>query len=95
MAINEYYNEEAVITAISTALEVFYNSLIDKIDGLDIVKVMKRKNPYLYRAKAMENAAVIVESVLNCFLYSQFIHFAFNFDFSRLQSAILVLISYI
>ncbi len=70
MAINEYYNEEAVITAISTALEVFYNSLIDKIDGLDIVKVMKRKNPYLYRAKAMENAAEIVESVLSAFVSS-------------------------
>ena len=49
---------------------MFYNSLIDKIDGLDIVKVMKRKNPYLYRAKAMENAAEIVESVLSAFVSS-------------------------
>ena len=70
MAINNQYNEEAVITAISTALETFYSSLIDKIDGLDIVKVMKRKNPYLYRAKAMENAAEIVESVLSAFVSS-------------------------
>lgn len=70
MAINESYKEEAVIQAIATALETFYGSLIEKIDGLDIVKVMKRKNPYLYRAKAMQNASEIVESVLSAFISS-------------------------
>ena len=70
MAINNSYDEQAVIKAIASALEVFYGSLIEKIDGLDIVKVMKRKNPYLYRAKAMENAAEIVESVLSAFVSS-------------------------
>ena len=70
MAINNSYNEQSVIQAISKALETFYKSLIEKIDGLDIVKIMRRKNPYLYRAKAMENAAEIVESVLNAFVSS-------------------------
>ena len=31
---------------------------------------MKRKNPYLYRAKAMQNASEIVESVLTAFVSS-------------------------
>jgi len=44
--------------------------LIEKIDGLDIKKVMKRKNPYLYRAKAMQSASEIVESVLAAFVSS-------------------------
>ena len=70
MAINDTYNEQAVVEAIATALETFYGSLIEKIDGLDIVKVMKRKNPYLYRAKAMQNASEIVESVLSAFVSS-------------------------
>ena len=70
VAINDSYDEKAVIEAISNALEMFYRSLIEKIDGLDIVKIMKRKNPYLYRAKAMENASEIVESVLNAFVSS-------------------------
>ena len=70
MAINNSYDEQAVIKAIASALELFYGSLIEKIDGLDIVKVMKRKNPYLYRAKAMQNAAEIVESVLSAFVSS-------------------------
>lgn len=70
MAINYTYDEKAVVQAISEALEMFYKSLIEKIDGLDIVKIMRRKNPYLYRAKAMENASEIVESVLSAFVSS-------------------------
>lgn len=70
MAIGTSYKEEDVVQAIGMALEDFYKSLIDKIDGLDIVKIMKRKNPYLYRAKAMENASEIVESVLSAFVTS-------------------------
>lgn len=70
MAIGTGYNEEKVISAIASGLELFYNSLIEKIDGLDIKKVMKRKNPYLYRAKAMENATDIVKSVLDAFVSS-------------------------
>ena len=70
MPINTNYDEEAVVKAIAIALESFYNSLIQKIDSLNIKKVMKRKNPYLYRAKAMQNASEIVESVLTAFVSS-------------------------
>ena len=70
MAIGTTYNEEDVVKAIATALDTFYSSLIEKIDGLDIIKIMKRKNPYLYRAKAMENASEIVENVLGAFVSS-------------------------
>lgn len=70
MAIGTTYNEQEVVQAIASALDTFYNTLIEKIDGLDIVKIMKRKNPYLYRAKAMENASEIVENVLSAFVTS-------------------------
>ena len=56
--------------AYSCALETFYSNLIAKIDELNIQKIMKRKNPYLYRAKAMQNAAEIVDSVLTAFVSS-------------------------
>lgn len=56
--------------AIASALETFYGTLIEKIDGLNIQKVMKRKNPYLYRAKAMQSATEIVDSVLTAFVSS-------------------------
>lgn len=64
------YDEKKVVKAIASALETFYDSLITKIDQLDIEKIMKRKNPYLYRAKAMQNASEIVESVLTAFVSS-------------------------
>ncbi len=70
MAINSMYDEKKVVKAIASALETFYDSLITKIDQLDIEKIMKRKNPYLYRAKAMQNASEIVESVLTAFVSS-------------------------
>ena len=55
---------------LSRTCGIWFNTLIEKIDGLDIVKIMKRKNPYLYRAKAMENASEIVENVLSAFVTS-------------------------
>ena len=70
MPINNSYDEKEVVQAIAKSLEIFYSTLIEKIDTLDIKKVMKRKNPYLYRAKAMENASEIVESVLSAFVTS-------------------------
>lgn len=65
MIANKPYNEEEITKTIGFALDDFYTTLIKRIDKLDIKAVMKRKNPYLYRAKAMQNAAEIVESVLS------------------------------
>lgn len=70
MPLNNLYDEQAVIQAIASALETFYGTLIEKIDGLNIQKVMRRKNPYLYRAKAMQSANEIVDSVLTAFVSS-------------------------
>lgn len=70
MAITNSYDEHAVVSAIASALETFYGTLIEKIDKLDIRKVMRRKNPYLYRAKAVGNASEIVDSVLSAFVSS-------------------------
>lgn len=64
------YNEEAVVKAIAQALEEFYSSVISNMDKLNITKVMSRKNPYLYRAKAVSSAADIVDGVLSAFVSS-------------------------
>ena len=70
MPINDSYDEQAVIGAIAGALDRFYTSLIEKVDSLNIKKVMRRKNPYLFRAKAMNGAAQIVEAILAAFVSS-------------------------
>lgn len=70
MVINRDYDAESVKRAIANALENFYGSLIKKINGIDISTIMKSKNPYLYRSKAMQSAAEIVDSVLQAFVSS-------------------------
>lgn len=70
MPINNGYNEDSIIEAIATALDNFYTNLISGIDRLNIKKVMKRKNPYLFRAKAMNGAAQIIDAILAAFVSS-------------------------
>lgn len=70
MPINESYDEQAVVEAIAKALDRYYTSLIEKVDGLNIKKIMKRKNPYLFRAKAVNGAAQIVDAILAAFISS-------------------------
>jgi len=70
MSIRNSYDEQAVVSAIANALETFYASLIHNIDKINIKQIMKRKNPYLYRAKAMQNASEIIDSVLSAYVSS-------------------------
>lgn len=42
MSVNNKYDESEVVSAIAKALETFYNTLIEKIDTLNIEKIMKR-----------------------------------------------------
>ena len=70
MPINNAYNEEAIVQAIATALDAFYSSLIAKVDALNVKAIMKRKNPYLFRAKSMNGAAQIVDAIMAAFVSS-------------------------
>ena len=70
MPINNSYNEDAIVEAIATALDNFYTNLIKKVDSLNVKAVMKRKNPYLFRAKAMNGAAQIIDAILAAFVSS-------------------------
>lgn len=70
MPINNSYDEQAVIQAIAKALDDFYGALIKKVDVLNIKTIMRKKNPYLFRAKAMNGAAQIVEAILSAFVSS-------------------------
>ena len=70
MPINNSYDEAAIVEAIATALDNFYTNLIKKVDSLNVKTVMKRKNPYLFRAKAMNGAAQIIDAILAAFVSS-------------------------
>ncbi len=68
--LNNGYNEQAVIETIAKALETFYERLTANLDGIDIYKILKKKNIYLYRAKGVQTAAEVVDSILAAFVSS-------------------------
>ena len=70
MAINQRYSEPEVIRSVANALDDFYKSLINNLGKLNIKTVMRRKNPYLFRAKAMNGASQIVDALLMAFVSS-------------------------
>ena len=70
MPINNLYDEKRIVLAIAEALDNFYKGLINNINNLNIEKSIKRKNPYLFRAKAMNSAADIVDAILAAFISS-------------------------
>lgn len=68
--LNNIYDEDAVIRAVGTALTDFYTSLTRTLDKIDVDKILKRKNPYLYRAKGISSAGQIVDGILAAYISS-------------------------
>ncbi len=64
------YDEEAAVAAVARAVKSFYERVISSMDGLDIKKMMRRKNPYLYKVKGVVKASEIVEATLSAFVSS-------------------------
>ena len=53
-----------------TALTEFYAALTRTLDNVDVDKILKRKNPYLYRAKGINSARQIVDGILSAYVSS-------------------------
>ena len=68
--LNSSYDEKAVYSAIGTALTNFYTALTRTLDNIDVDKILKRKNPYLYRAKGINSASQIVDGILAAYVSS-------------------------
>ena len=64
--LNNGYDEAAV----GAALTEFYQSLTSALDNINVDKILKRKNPYLYRAKGVNGAAQIVSGILSAYVSS-------------------------
>lgn len=62
---------EKVNRFVEETIEEFHQKKIEKLESLDLKTVLSRKNPYLYKAKGMENAGDIVKSMVNYYLASQ------------------------
>jgi len=49
----------------------FYDIRLQKLNGLTLNEIMKRKNPYLFKAKNIQTAEELVRYILDAFLSSQ------------------------
>ena len=68
---NQYrYDEDKIKQLVSESLNVFYTKLIGNIDKLDLRKVLKKKNPYLYRAKGIGKASDMISALVDAYISS-------------------------
>lgn len=55
---------------VETAIDLFYQRRIEKLNSLNLWQVLKRKNPYLFQVYGFDTAQDIVESILSAFMSS-------------------------
>ncbi|MCX7852282.1 MAG: PmeII family type II restriction endonuclease [Caldilineales bacterium] len=67
---NNYILEE-IKTFIENNIHTFHERRLSKLSSLRLEDVIKRKNPYLFRAKAQNTAHKLVEAILSAYLSSQ------------------------
>lgn len=68
--LNISYDEERIQQAIAVGLSRFYANLTAGLSKVDLEDILKRKDPYLYRAKGMNNATDLVDSILSAYVSS-------------------------
>jgi hypothetical protein len=64
-------NESAISKYISSNIKSFHDKLFDRLLALKLKNVLTRKNPYLFKAKALDVAHDLVKSILDAYLSSQ------------------------
>lgn len=69
-SLNNHYDEKAVYTVVDAALTNFYKALTGKLNTIKLNEILKKKNPYLYRAKGLTSAGQIVGSILAAYISS-------------------------
>lgn len=60
-----------LLSFIEPKISDFHNKRVQKLSELKLIDVLKRKNPYLFKAKNINTAAGLVKCLLDAFLSSQ------------------------
>ena len=64
-------NRNILIRFIEPNIELFHKKRLESLLHLRLNKVLERKNPYLFKAKNINTAEMLVRSLLNAYLSSQ------------------------
>ena len=62
---------EEIAAFVENNISLFHEKQIEELKKLSLVKVLSRKNPYLFRAKNLNIAGELVKYLLDAFLISQ------------------------
>jgi len=63
--------EDKIRKYIEQNIPAFHERRLESLSGLKLKEVLKRKNPYLFRAKNVTTAADLVKNILDAYLSSQ------------------------
>jgi len=63
--------EEIQVFISTSVIAPFYNIRLEKLSTLHLDNILKRKNPYLFKAKNIQTAEELVKYILDAFLSSQ------------------------
>lgn len=66
----EKLNLAEVAQYVEQNIEKFHQKRIESLDGLKLIKVLKRKNPYLFKAKYVLTADEIIRSIVDAHISS-------------------------
>lgn len=64
-------NIDDITNYVKENIDKFHNKRLEKLESLNLKKILKRKNPYLYKAKNILTAQDFVKNLLDAFLQSQ------------------------
>jgi len=63
--------KDDLVTFIGQNIQIFHKRKLDSLSRLHLEQILKRKNPYLFKAKNLNTAADLVKSILDAHLSSQ------------------------
>lgn len=63
--------QQEITDYVAANIQVFHQKRLDSLQKLKLMNVVKRKNPYLFKAKNINTAPEFVKTILDAFLSSQ------------------------
>ncbi len=63
--------QQEIVDYVKANIQTFHRRRLDKLQELKLMDVVKRKNPYLFKAKNINAASEYVKTILDAFLSSQ------------------------
>ena len=71
MSMVQTVSDDDVREYVESNIGAFHQKRVDRLDGMKLTELLRRKNPYLFRAKTVETAQDLIRPMLDAHLSSQ------------------------